>query len=444
MLIKEILELSKSKLINGESTNIDHFTINTNDIKGKTMFFPLKGKTDGHNYILNGVDEGLTGFFVEPGHEDIIEEALAKNKKLVIVEVKDCLKALQELATKTRERLTVPVIALTGSFGKTSQREMIYSVLKTEFNVLTTVGNLNNHIGMPLTLINYNGEDVVLLELGSNHMGEIAFLRNICKPTITLVTNIGTAHIGNFKKLKNTLKEKTSIAKDSRYFLRNMDDSMIKHAKIDAENIIEYGVHESDISNIILGKKNRYTITVNNKRHKITINNDIEYLINYSICALKIGLLLEMDIKNIIKGIDNFKCAPSRMEKMNIGRNILINDCYNASYETMISGLEYFYKQTNKNKIVILGDILEQGRMSNKIHMNIAKYMFKNNLSFNEIHLVGKEMKKVYNYLRKKDFNVFYYPKVDDVDPEILKNKSVYLKASNGVGLSKLIPKKEA
>ncbi|MEI3508384.1 MAG: Mur ligase family protein [Bacilli bacterium] len=137
-------------------------------------------------------------------------------------------------------------------------------------------------------------------------MGEIAFLRNICKPTITLVTNIGTAHIGNFKKLKNTLKEKTSIAKDSRYFLRNMDNSMIKHAKIDAENIIEYGVHESDISNIILGKKNRYTITVNNKRHKITINNDIEYLINYSICALKIGLLLEMDIKNIIKGNRQF------------------------------------------------------------------------------------------------------------------------------------------
>ncbi len=444
MLIKEILELNKVKLINGSDINIDHFTINTKDIQGKTMFFPLKGKTDGHDYILNGIDEGLAGFFVEPGHEEIIEAALNKNAKIIIIEVKDSLKALQELATRTREKLTVPVIALTGSFGKTSQREMIYSVLKTEFNVLTTVGNLNNHIGMPLTLVNYNGEDVVLLELGSNHMGEISFLRNICKPTISLVTNIGTAHIGNFKKLKNTLKEKTSIAKGSQYFLRNMDDSMLKHAKIESQNVIEYGVHESDISNMILGKKNRYTITVNKKRHKVTINNDIEYLINYSICALKIGLLLEMDIKNIIKGIDNFKCAPSRMEKINIGRNILINDCYNASYETMISGLEYFSKQTNKNKIVILGDILEQGRMSNKIHMNIAKYIFKHNLSFNEIHLVGKAMKRVYNYLRKRDFNVFYYQTVDEIDTNIIKNKSVYLKASNGIGLNKLIPKKEA
>ena len=110
----------------------------------------------------------------------------------------------------------------------------------------------------------------------------------------------------------------------------------------------------------------------------------------------------------------------------------------------MICGLDSFSKQTKRNKIVILGDILEQGRMSNKIHMNIAKYIFKHNLSFNEIHLVGKAMKRVYNYLRKRDFNVFYYQTVDEIDTNIIKNKSVYLKASNGIGLNKLIPKKEA
>lgn len=443
MHIKDILEINKSKLINGEN-NIDYFTINTKDIQGNTMFFPLKGKTDGHKYIINGVENGLAGFFVEPNHEDIIDACLKINKDLVIVEVKDALKALQDLALKTRTKLNIPVIALTGSFGKTSQREMIKCVLEEKFKVLCPTGNYNNHIGMPLTLINYSDEEIILLELGSNHSGEIAFLRDICKPTISLVTNIGTAHIGNFRSLKNTLKEKTSIAKNSEYFLRNMDDKMLSHKKIIGPEVIDYGIMIPEVSNIICGKKNRFTYTEKDKAFKITINSDVDYLINYSICALKIGLLLEMDMKAIIKGIDSFRSAPSRMEKTMLGRNMIIDDCYNASFETMISGLNYFYIQTPRNKIVVLGDILETGRMSRRIHLGVAKYIAKENLDFKEIHLVGKEMKRVYNYLKGKGFNVFYYKNVDEVNPEILDKKSVYLKASHSIGLQKLVENKKS
>lgn len=443
MEIKDILEINKSKLINGKDGVIEHFTINTKDIKGKTMFIPLQGNTDGHNYILDGVKNGISGFLVMPGHDDIVKEALKINKDLIIVEVPDCLKALQDLALKTRKKIDVPVIALTGSFGKTSQREMIYNVLKTQFRVLSTSGNYNNHIGMPLTLVNYQNEDVILLELGSNHIGEIAFLRDICRPTITLVTNVGTAHIGNFKRIKNTLKEKTSIAKGSKYFFRNLDDNLLKLCKIKGPEVIDYSVNEDDISNIIHGKKNRYTITIAGKKHKVTINSDIDYLINYSICAFKIGLLLNMDIKNIIKGINEFRCAEGRMDKRMIGKNVLIDDCYNASFETMISGLNYFHDLSGKNKIVILGDILELGKASKRIHKEIAKYIIKNNLEFSEFHLVGPEMKVVYNMLNKKGYNVFYYKNVEEVNPDIMKNKSVYLKSSHGTGLYKLVPKKE-
>lgn len=443
MLIKDILQIEGFKLINGKQTaEIKHFVINTNKLKKNSLFIPLKGNTDGHDYILKAVDQGLEGFWVEKGHEDIVQEAIKKNNEIIIIEVDNCLKALQKLATVTREHLTVPVIALTGSFGKTSQREMIYNVLKTEFKVLTTEGNYNNHIGMPLTLINYNGEDVVLLELGSNHLGEIAFLRDICKPTISLVTNIGTAHIGNFKKIKNTLKEKLSIAKGSHYFFKNMDDNLIKISKLKGPEVIEYGLNTDDLTNIIKGKKIRYTLNLNNKRYKITINSDIDYLINYSLCAIKIGLLLNMDIKNIIKGLGEFKSAPSRMEKRMIGKNILIDDCYNASYETMVSGLSYFYGLSYAHKIILIGDILELGQKSKKIHLAIGKYIIKNNLDFEEIHLVGKEMKRVYDKLKKKNYHVFYYHNVDEVDPKIITNKSVYLKASHGIGLSKLVPKK--
>ncbi|MCI9110733.1 MAG: UDP-N-acetylmuramoyl-tripeptide--D-alanyl-D-alanine ligase [Bacilli bacterium] len=443
MKVNDILKVKDTKLINGDLDCIVNFSINTSEINGNTIFIPLQGNTDGHNYIINGVKNGISGFLVMPGHEEIIKEALELNKDLIIVQVPDCLKTLQDLARETRKSTNVPVIALTGSFGKTSQREMIYSVLKEEFNVLTTKGNYNNHIGMPLTLVNYNNEDVILLELGTNHMGEIAILRDICLPTITVVTNVGTAHIGNFKKLKNTLKEKISITKGSKYFLRNMDDEMIKKVKVKVPNIIEYGINDENISNIVYGNKNRYAVLIDGQKYKVNINSDIDYLINYSICAMKIGLLLNMDIKNIIKGIDRFRCAPSRMDKRIIGENILIDDCYNASFETMISGLDYFWKQPNENKIAILGDILELGKASKKIHKDIANYIVDNNLRFDEIHLVGSEMKNVFNILEKNNFNVYYYNNIDEVDPTIMENKSVYLKSSHGTGLYKIVPKKE-
>ncbi len=439
MKVKEILKIKNSKLINGDLDLNVNFSINTNDVNENTIFIPLKGNTDGHDYILSGVKNGISGFFVDNNHSDIISSALSINSDLVIIGVDDCLKALQELASLVRRTIDIPVIALTGSFGKTSEREMIFSVLKEELNVLSTTGNYNNHIGMPLTLVNYNNEDIILLELGSNHRGEIEFLRDICKPTISLVTNIGTAHIGNFKKLKNILKEKISISKGSEYFLRNVDDELLRKVKIKGSKVIDYGIYDENISNIVYGEKMRYAALVNGKKYKININSDMEYLINYSICAMKIGLLLGMDIKNIVKGISRFKCAPSRMEKIIIGNHILIDDCYNASYETMISGLDYFWNLGTDNKIVVLGDILELGKMSKKIHKNIGEYIIKNGLLFEEFHLVGENMKYVYDILKKNDFNVYFYNNVDEISTDKMKNKSVYLKSSHGIGLYKLV-----
>lgn len=440
MKVKEILEIKNSNLVNGDLNLSVSFSINTNDVCGNTVFIPLKGNTDGHDYILNGVKNGISGFFVERDHLDIVSSALKLNPDLVIIEVDDCLLALQDLARIMRNKIDVPVIAVTGSFGKTSQREMIYSVLKEEFNVLSTTGNYNNHIGMPLALINYNNEDVVLLELGTNHKGEIKFLRDICKPTISLVTNIGTAHIGNFGKLKNTLKEKISISKGSSYFLRNMDDELLKKVKVKGSKVIDYGVGDENISNIVCGEKLRYAALINGKKYKVNINSDMDYLINYSICAMKIGLLLGMDIKNIVKGISRFRSAPSRMEKRIIGKNILIDDCYNASYETMISGLDYFWNLDADNKIVILGDILELGKMSKKIHKKIGEYIINNGLLFEEFHLIGENMKYVYDILNKNGFNVYFYNNVSEFDIDIMKNKSVYLKSSHGTGLYKIVP----
>lgn len=436
MKVKDLI-INEAKLINGdENLNIKHFTINTKENAKDSIFIPLKGSRDGHEFILDSVKD-LKGFICEKNHEELISKAIKEKNDIIIIEVDDALKYMQMLASKIRDSLDIPVIALTGSYGKTSQREMLYSVLKTSFNVLSTEGNYNNHIGVPLTLLNYNNEELILLELGTNHMGEIEFLRKICKPTITTVTCVGTAHIGNFKNIKNTYKEKMSITKNSDYFIQNMDDEYIKKFKF--KNSIKFSKNFDEISNIIHGKKTRYTINIDGEKHKITINSDLDYLINYSICALKIGLLLNMDIKNIIKGINDYKSPNGRMEKIEKDDYFVINDCYNASFETMTSGLSYFFKQKMKNKIVIIGDILELGKKSSSIHKNIAKYILMNNLKFKEFHLVGEKMNLVYKILKKNGYNVFYYKTVEDVNRNVLNGKAVYLKASHGINLESLI-----
>lgn len=436
MKVKKLL-IDDATLVNGsENMSIDYFSINTNDISKNTLFIPLKGNNDGHNYILDNI-KNLKGFVCDNNHDKLIKKAIKIKKDIIIIKTDDPLKYLQNLAKKIREEIDVPVIALTGSYGKTSQREMIYSVLSTKFKVLSTKGNYNNHIGLPLTILNYQNEDIILLEMGSNHMGEIEFLRNIAKPTITTITCIGTAHIGNFKSIKNTFKEKSSIIKGSHYFIKNMDDNFIK--KIKHRNSICFGTEYDNITNIIHNKKIRYTIDIDKVKYKITINSDLEYLINYSLCAIKIGLILNMNMKDITKGILTYKGPKGRMEKLENNGFTLINDCYNASYETMTSGLKYFYKLKLKNKVVVLGDILELGKKSKKIHKDIAKYILINNLNFKEIHLVGQEMKIVYKILKKCNYNVFYYENVNEIDKEILKGKSLYLKGSHSINLESLI-----
>lgn len=431
------LIIKEAKLVNGnENTEIDFFTINTNILKGNTIFIPLMGTTDGHNYILKNIDK-LTGFICDNKHQNIIKKAKKVNKDIIIIEVDDTLKWMQAMAKKIRDNLTVPVIALTGSYGKTSQREMLYSVLKTKFKVLSTSGNYNNHIGMPLTLINYHDEEVVLLELGSNHKGEIEFLRNICRPNITTITCIGTAHIGNFKNMKNIYKEKTSITKGSDYFVLNMDDPMLKKFKF--KNSIKFGLEYDNITNVIYGKKIRYTLNLNHEKYKVTINSDLRYLLGYSLCCMKIGSLLNIPMESIIKGINNYESPKGRMEHIENGNHIIINDCYNASFETMTSGLKYFYQSKYKNKIVVIGDILELGKKSKKIHLSVGRFILENKLKFKEIHLVGKEMYVVYKLLNKFGYNVFYYETVNEVNKDILNNKSVYLKASNGTNLASLL-----
>lgn len=403
------------KVINGKSNiNSDELI---KDIKTDTrklnkgdIFIVLKGK----NY--NG--------------EAFIDEAIEKGAKACItsksindkcIEVNDTIESLFLLGNYIRNKYDIPLIAITGSNGKTTTKEILSHILSSKYNVLKNEGSKNNIIGVSDTLFNINKSiEIIVMELGTNHLGEISKLSYMCNPTTSIITNIGSAHLEYFKKRKNIFKEKLSI-KDgmkNNNLIVNGDDKYLKKLKyykcgkgknnnLKAYNIKEYIDH----------------ITFNiyiDKEYQVKFNNPGIHFVNDILLAIKVALDYGVKIKTIIKRLNNFKLTDKRMSIIKNSSNVIINDCYNASLESVKAGIDYL-KQINNNKVIILGDILELGKHSKKIHKKINKYIKK--LKNREVYTVGnysryikgihfKDSNELINYLKdKKILNSYIYIK---------------------------------
>ena len=281
MKLRELIEFSNGKLIGKFDLNLDicKFSIDSRSIDDKTFFIPIKGeKTDGHDYIESAIQNGAIGFFTSRE----IDEIPGK----IIIKVDDTLKAMQDLARNIRIKLKdIPLIAITGSVGKTTTKDMIYSVLKEKFNVLRTKGNFNNDIGMPLTLINYDNEDIIVLEMGMNHFGEISFLSNIAKPDIAVIINVGHSHIGNLGSRENILKAKLEILDgmdESGVLILNGDNDMLATVKDTKQKIITFGF-ENDTDTYAYNIRIEKNCTVFNIKEdeKLNImNHSVEHLLH--------------------------------------------------------------------------------------------------------------------------------------------------------------------
>ncbi|MCL2355004.1 MAG: UDP-N-acetylmuramoyl-tripeptide--D-alanyl-D-alanine ligase, partial [Oscillospiraceae bacterium] len=211
MRVSDIIRITGGKLVSGsEETVLYGFTKDTRDIKENDMYLGIKGESfDGNDYVGAAFEAGALGVVVDKlPSEDVLEKYVDK----IIVQVQDTVKAMQEMAKYKRSLYDVPVVAITGSVGKTSTKDMMASVLSKKYNVLKTQGNYNNHIGLPLTLLNLKEEHTAMvLEMGMNHMGEISVLTAMGRPTICIYTTIGTAHIGNLGSRENILKAKLEM-----------------------------------------------------------------------------------------------------------------------------------------------------------------------------------------------------------------------------------------
>ena len=342
-----------------------------------------------------------------------------------IIKVENIIETLKKIAIYKRENFKGKVIGITGSNGKTTTKELIYNILSSKYKVLKNEKNNNNHIGLPLTLSNLKDEEIIVLEMGMNHKGEIEYLSNICKPDIGIITNINTSHIGNLGSRKNIYKAKMEILKGmkSNNLIVNGDDKYFKKSKYfkcglcKNNNLIGYDI-KSDL------EKLEFKIKLD-KEYNITFNNIGKQFINDILYSTKIGLLFNIEIEKIIEKIKEFKSLEHRMELIKIKDTVILDDSYNSNFESLKYDLDLL--KNYKNKLLIIGSIKELGKYSKRIHKKIIKILKKQKSNY---ILVGNEfMKNYYNN---------YSEVINNLKKYNLENTIILLKGSRLNSLEKI------
>lgn len=452
ILVKDILRECNGKLICGDENIIcEDFCKDTREIKKGDIYLGIKGqRVNGSVFYKQALDNGANGCILQD--IEISEEDIEKYKNKFIVIVDNVVEAIQKLAKYKRNLYNIPVIGITGSVGKTSTKDLIASVLSTELNVLKTEGNYNNEIGLPLTILRLKEHNAMVLEMGMSAFGEIRLLTNIAKPTTAVITIIGSSHIGKLGSRENILKAKLEILEglneNGSLIINNDNDllNMWNKDNQDKHKHITYAIdNKSDLNatNIkILENGSTFEIKLNEKKYKIEVPVGGKHFVYNSLAAIAVGLEYNISIENIIKGIKNFLLTKQRMEVLKTKDNItIINDSYNASYESIKAALEYLQTIKANRKIVVLGDVLELGDFSKQMHENIGKEVIKNNVDI--LITVGTEAQNINNIVKCKNIEEYSLKTNEEAIKKlkkIAKPKDIILvKASNGMHFEKIV-----
>ncbi len=394
--VKEIVEAVNGTLLAGDPmTEIEYICIDSREAHEGGLFVPIIGeKVDAHKFIAQVFDNGASAVFMS--HGDVI------NEEKVHILVKDTVKALGDLATYYRLKFNMPIVGITGSVGKTSTKEMISAALETGFCTMKTAGNQNSQIGVPLTLFRMEkGQEMAVVEMGISEYGEMDNLARFAKPDVAVVTNIGEAHIAQFGKKENTMKEKLKIAKyftsDNRIFL-NGDDPLLRTA---AESmncpVTLYGIDaqcDYRAENIhIKDGKNCFTMVYPEGREDVVIRQLGLHNVQNALVAMAVAKYFGIEPSVSKKGLEDYAGVPMRQQINHLKDGIkVIDDTYNASPASVKSGLDVLEQLDNSGrKIAVLADILELGEASYKIHYDLGTDVSKTGIQM--VVTVGQEMK---------------------------------------------------
>lgn len=458
--IKDILKCTNGKLIIGDTEKeCKNYSKDTRTIKKGDTYIGIKGeKFDGSSFWKDALNNGAETVIINNIKLDEIEEYKKQNKN--IIQVEDTIKAIGEMASYKikiqKGKYNLKVVGVTGSVGKTSTKDIIANVLSKKYKVLKTEGNNNNHIGLPLTILRLQDEEIAVIEMGMNHLGEISYLTKIAKPDIAVITNIGTSHIGNLGSRENILKAKLEILEgmDKKKIVINNDNDLLNKWYLENKNNIEihtFGIkNESEFNakNIKL-KENSSEFICENKNEKINIEVPVggEHFILNALCGLTVGKLLNLNNEEIKNGIKDFKLTAKRMEINHLKNNItIINDSYNASYESMKASISNLKNMNGERKIAVLGDMFELGDFSEKLHKEVGTEIYKNKID--KLYLIGNYSKFIGEEAEKEGYkkeNIFYFENKDELFNNLKNNlKSgdvILIKASNGMKLFEIAEK---
>lgn len=445
--VNKILEICNGELLSGNrDLEVDSYSKDSRNIQAGDMYIAIRGeRVNGNDYIESAFENGAIGCITD---DEIDNKIIEKFSDRVVIKVSNTIKAIQEIAKYKRSLYNIPVIAVTGSVGKTSTKDIIANVMSEKFNVLKTEGNLNNHIGLPLTLLKLKDHTAVVVEMGMNHFGEISLLTNIAKPTGSVITNIGTSHIGNLGSRENILKAKLEILEglsDDGFVLINNDNDLLNDwaKKENKYKIYTYGIENEStyMASNILQLEDSSSFEINGIKANVPIGGT--HFVYNSACAFAIGDILGIEKEKIIRGISEFKLTAKRMDIQVIKDNIkVMNDSYNASYDSMKAALEVIGKIEANRKIAVLGNMLELGDYTDELHKKVGDEVVKNKIDI--LVTVGEYAKEIANRAKALGMqNIFKFEDINEatkyLKDNIRQEDVVLLKASNSMNFSNIL-----
>lgn len=444
--VKDIIENCGGKLISGSQNDIlENFSKDTRTIQKEEIYIGIKGENfDGNKMWKDALEKGAKGCIVQ-GIE-FTEEDIVKFQDKIIIKVEDSLEYLYKLAKYKRSLYEIPVIAITGSVGKTSTKDIIASVVSRKYKTLKTEGNNNNNIGLPMTILKLKDHEAMVLEMGMNHLEEISLLSKIAKPTLAVITNVGTSHIGNLGSRENILKAKLEIldGMEEKKIIINNDNDLLHKWFLENKQIeiLTYGIqNKSDFTaNNIELRECESEFTYNEEKIKVPVGG-IHFIYN-SLSAIAVGNTLEISIDQIKEGIEKFELTKKRMDITEKRGAMIINDSYNASFESMKASLEYLASVNKKRKIAVLGDMLELGEFSKNLHEKVGEEVVKNKIDV--LISCGENAENIVKIAEKNGVKTVYYLKNINEIADLLKSiltpdDAVLIKASNGMKFYNII-----
>ena len=404
-----------------------------------SIFFALRGENfDANTFAAKALENGCKFAVID-------DEKYATDERYIVVE--NVLTALQDLARFHRQQMKAIVIGITGTNGKTTTKELVAAVLKEKYEVIYTQGNLNNHIGVPLTLLKIKAEhEFAIVEMGANHIGEIKTLAEIACPDYGIITNVGKAHLEGFGSFEGVMKTKAELydfilKKGKGIFLNSDNENLMQMARnlvltTKEREVIFYSlIDTADVRGKIISCSPFLEMEITTNR-KISVCSSLigSYNAENILAAVAIGNYFGVETEKIKTGIENYKPTNNRSQFVETEYNKLVVDAYNANPSSMSFAVSNFAEINAENKTLILGDMLELGEQSLMEHQEIVELIEK--LNFTNVFLIGKNFGEA-----KNTFKCF--ENVDELEKHLLTNKItenyVLIKGSRGMKLEKII-----